>query len=140
MKSLLKPILLSTSLSTVALFSSFSYAVPDFDNALFVTQGKNTVVMFALPHSESEGVQQSILPEQRSTKNNPNPLLPQQTPNNEMPHSCKSKSVSLYELSARFNDKLQSLIAYFNKPSKVNVAKQENKKGDLNTPNFQAKL
>jgi len=140
MKSLLKPILLSTSLGAAVLFSSFSFAAPDFNNSLFANQGKHTMVMFALPHSVSEGVQESTLTEQRSTKNKPNSLLPQQTPNSAMTHSCKSKSVSIYELSAIFNDKLQSLIAYFNKPSKVNIAKKENKNGDLNTPDFQAKL
>ena len=140
MKSLLKPILLSISLSTIALFSSFSFAAPDFNNALFVNQGKSTTVMFALPHSKSEGIQQRTLSEQRSTKNKHQSLLPQQIPHNAMLHSCKSKSVSLYELSAIFNDKLQSLIAYFDKPSKVIIAKQDNNKDGLSTPNTQVKL
>ena len=140
MKSLLKPISLSISLSAVVLFSSFSFAAPDFNNALFANQGRNIVIMFALPHSKSEGIQQSTLSEQRATKNKHKSLLPQQIPHNAMPHSCKSKSVSLYELSAIFNDKLQSLIAYFDKPSKVIIAKQDKNKDGLSTPNTQVKL
>jgi len=135
MKSLIKPMLLGSSFTAIALFSSFSFAASDFNNTLFVNQGNATVFMFALPHSKSEGVQQNRMTEHHFVNTKPNTLLPKPSPESCM-DSRKKKKNSLYELSAIFNDKLQMFLAYLSKPSKIQIAKQNNKKSPLNTPNI----
>jgi len=91
--------------------------------------------MFALPHSKSEGVQKNRITEHHFANTKPNTLLPKSLPESCM-DSRKKKKNSLYELSAIFNDKLQMFLAYLSKPSKIQIAKQNNKKSPLNTPNI----
>lgn len=129
--------LLGSSLTAITFFSSLSSANTNFGQPLFLNQAKVTVLMFALPHSKGEGI---TAVEHRIANNKMNSLTPLPLPKSNRLHSCKKKQSSLYELSAIFNDKLQMFLAYLNKPSKTQIAKQNTKKEPLGAPNSQIKL
>ncbi|MCJ8319789.1 MAG: hypothetical protein MJK12_09145 [Colwellia sp.] len=135
MKSFLKPIITSTVLSIVGLCFTISHAANEqptnLNNQKVV---ENHLYAYAFPLLESEGnhsqliVSNSIINDiellpggSNSIGGLLNPMLI--IPNNIIPRSLSNKdeSYSFFEMTAVFNDKLQSFIASFHHSSEVDI-------------------
>ncbi len=130
MKSLLKPLLLSTSLSALAFCSTFSLAADATQKQMNHNKSFSSLI-YALPHLESEGVTKLQLTTINSIQGADNSLLPISKPDAALTRSCKAKKSSLYELTAIFNDKLQMFLSQFNDSTEYALAKQDKKKDNL---------
>ncbi|MEW6989301.1 hypothetical protein AADZ91_01315 [Colwelliaceae bacterium 6441] len=129
MKSLSKTLILSSTLSVLALCCSLANAAPKMDNTIKAQTTANHYMYFT-PHIESEG--QSRL---KIVYINKQPLLPILSPEaqtNQVAHKqCKTKKKNeLYELSAIFNDKLQIFLAYFDDSRIYRIAEKKAEKND----------
>ncbi len=134
MKSLLKPLIISTALSTLGLCFTISHAANEQISSLKITQQAihaAHVYVYAFPLLESEGNSNNFTDNNLMISSNSlsgrslplgellkNPLLI--LPDEVLPSTnTAEKSQSFFEMSALFNDKLQSVIAYFNDTTTV---------------------
>jgi len=134
MKSLLKPLTLSTALSTLGLCFTISHASNEpLANTHAISSSH--VYVYAFPLLESEGQHTQLITSNSIISSSDsiiggstsiggllnNPLL--LIPNEVLPsHSSKnSNEHGFFEMTALFNDKLQSFIAYFQRSEEVDI-------------------
>ena len=129
MKSLIKHLMLNTSIVSLILFSSSSTAhhshdmqplhkniIPISAKCKFITAPDR--LCKCLQFTEASIKQLEI---------NKGSVLAHNIPAMSGYELCQSKGNVLYELIAIFNDKLQLFIAFFSKPQKNQIAKIANK-------------
>ena len=136
MKSLIKPLILSTALSTLGLCFTISHASSEQLNSLNkpATSAAHAYV-YAFPLLESEGnsnkfnnnnliiseLSQSLGGDSTSIGdllNNPLLIIPNETSPRDNGQDTKH---NFFEMSALFNDKLQSLLAYFHSSENIEI-------------------
>jgi len=136
MKSLLKPLMLGTALSTLGLCFTISHAS---NEQLLTAKNQNIaskhVYVYAFPLLESEGnhtqliASNNIMNSSESLDgsytsiggllNNPLLIIPNEVLPNHSPE--KNNEHGFFEMTAMFNDKLQAFIASFQSSEEVDI-------------------
>ena len=133
MKSLLKPIILSTALSLISLCFTISYASNIHVINLNKPVATSQVYVYAFSLLDSEGSQ--LIGGNLVMNSNTKPINGHTNSIAGLLHnpllmighhstlaaevSQESRSSSFYEMTAIFNDKLQTFLSYFYEPKKV---------------------
>lgn len=129
-----KKYVLSSLLGSTILISANIQAAPLVSNEFQQPLNENNAsFMLFIPEMELEGTAQSVQGKSIHLISNAytQPLLPKL--DNQMARSaCKAqKKNDLYEISAIFNDKLQSIISYFEDEPVTEIAEKLENKDDL---------
>jgi len=136
MRAFCKNLLIISSIYTIIFACSYAHAYSDSLHTHSGLNDSKPSYQVFLPHVANE--REIILiarANQHSFRFNL-PLLPEFKAENIKQKSCTSKKKNdLYELSAMINDKLQTLLAYFDVRKPYHIAEKSNSKDDLSVNN-----